>query len=157
MSPYYSIGIDCPHSHTKMMRCGVIDDDVSDSSRIEMTQSTDDGYRYRYRAIMAEPLVATWYRNRWAVIIALSSPQQPHACRPQQQPAGSWSWRLMVIVHGLAKPVWNRNGTEPRSGIRSAESGSRTGTTSRPQPHISSHHHRFHGIFTYTWPIWREI
>ena len=43
-----------------------------------------------------------------------------------------------------------RNGTEPRSGIRSAESGSRTGTTSRPQPHIS-------GIFTYTWPIWREI
>ena len=96
MSPYYSIGIDCPHSHTKMMRCGVIDDDVSDSSRIEMTQSTDDGYRYR--AIMAEPLVATWYRNRWAVIIALSSSAAAAYC--MQAAAAASRFMVMDMERG---------------------------------------------------------
>ena len=53
------------------------------------------------------------------------------------------------------------NGTEPCSGIRSAESGSRTGTTSRPQPHISSHHHRYlltrgryGGKYDHFWPLY---
>lgn len=64
-----------------------------------MTQSTDDGYRYRYRAIMAEPLVATWYRNRWAVIIALSSyrSSRMHAGRSSSQQVHGHGGCLMVM------------------------------------------------------------
>lgn len=69
-----------------------------------------------------------------------------------------WPWPAaggvsnVGIVHGLCNTGTEpeRNGTEPRSGIRSAESDSRTGTTtttrfvtspSKPQPHITMHDH----------------